>query len=178
MKVVAALTIALFAASVASANTTWSVGQEREVDEGYFFKLVKAHVGWRLWRIETETGVECRAVKSATGRPHPTPLGYTVNFSGGEPFFVIYYSRSSGLKHFWKGADIAGSEVSLRRAGEKFWSDETASTTYSDSEKLEVNIVTWEYPAVLVGRREVRGAFDMTGLAEMSAAVEACSRSD
>lgn len=160
-----------------ASRVSWAVGQEKEVDEGYFFTLAEIKAGWRLWRIETKSGVECRAVKSAVGRQHPIPLGFTVNFTQGEPFIVLYWSdRDQKVVHFWQGQDIEVSRVQTRMAGEKFWSDETRESSYADGAKLEVNVISWEYPKIYVGYHEARGAFDLSGLDAMKRSIEECRR--
>tara|TARA_B100001105_G_scaffold227851_1_gene198617 strand:- start:408 stop:947 length:540 start_codon:yes stop_codon:yes gene_type:complete len=175
-KVLFGIALAAFSAShLGAATSNWAIGQEREVDEGFYFKLLKVEAGWRLWRIETKDGVECRAVKSANGRPHPYPLGVSVNFFGGEPFIVLYKSDAlGGVQHFWKGVDLSNKSVQVRRLGEKFWHEDTRQSVYSDGDKLEINIVSWEYPEIHVGYHETRGTFNFEGLDAMRKAVEDC----
>lgn len=161
--------------SQAAVASAWSVGQEREVDEGYYFKLLKVEAGWRLWRIETKEGVECRAVKSAAGQPHPVPLGFTVNFEGGEPFIILYWSDvKKTVLHAWEGEDVRNASVQVRPVGNKFWNEEPRDTKYHDGARLEVNVMSWEYPEIRVGYHEAKGLFDLTGIDSMRAEIERC----
>ena len=161
----------------AFAASNWAIGQEREVDEGYYLKLLKTQNGWQLWRIESKSEVECRAVKSAIGRPHPVPIGATVGFGTGEPFIVLYWSsHSHSVNHFWEGPNFENTRVEVRRIGQKFWDQERKDAAYRDGDRLEVNIVSWEYPEIRVGYDETRGVFDLAGLEAMRTEVASCFR--
>lgn len=152
----------------------WSVDEEREVDEGTYFKLLTVKNGWRLWRIVTKGSVECRAVKSARGKVHPFPIGAGAMLGFGEPYITIW-KHAGSLRYYWKGVDFDNSRVQIRRVGEKFWSIDTGSEAYSDIDVVEVNISSWEYPTVRIGYHETKGIIDFQGLSAMRAAVDECN---
>ena len=151
----------------------WAVGEEREVDEGIYFKLIKVEKGWRLWRLETRGGIECRAVKSARGKVHPIPIGAGAMFGFGEPYITIWKHRGK-LLYSWKGVDFDNSMVQIRRAAAKFWDTDEGDEVFADSDVVEVNISSWEYPDVRVGYHETKGVLDFTGWSEMRTAVDEC----
>ena len=151
----------------------WPVGVEREVDEGVYFTLLKSSGGWRLWKIETSSSVECRAVKSAKGNPHPIPIGAGAMFGLGEPFLVVW-SYDKKLRYNWYGETFENSYVQFRTVGEKFWKKHSKETEYESGSVIEVNVVGWEYPAVHAGYHEVYGVLDLSGLAQMEDEVAQC----
>lgn len=151
----------------------WKVGDEREVDEGIYFRLLRVESGWRLWRIETRGSVECRAVKSARGKVHPFPIGAGAMFGFGEPYITIWKHRGE-LRYFWKGVDFENSMVQLRRQDAKFWDTDNGEQVFNDSDVVEVNISSWEYPAVRVGYHETKGVMDFAGWSAMRMAVDEC----
>jgi hypothetical protein len=159
-----------------SANSfNWTVGQEREVDEGFYYKLLKVENGWRLWRLETRSGVTCLAVKPAIGLAAPVPLGVAGLFRGGEPRLILRWSDYQSQFVFdWEGKDYSNDEVQIRVPGSKFWSDARSNAVYSDKQRLEVSISSWEYPAIHVGYHEAKGVFDLTGLDAMREQIARC----
>lgn len=161
---------------------TWSIGREQEVDEGYYLTLIDSRSGWRLWKIETENGVECKAIKSAKGRTHPQPVGVADLFYGGAPYVEvsvgIQIGKSEPLYRFrLRGTYGSGRISKYRTIREKFWTDwhTTTDLTPFDGESIEVHIVTHEYDAIHVGRVEDNGILDLTGLAGMIERVSSCS---
>jgi hypothetical protein len=166
------------APAVAAIYSQWSVGQEREVDEGVYFKLVEVKNGWRLWRIETEKEIDCRAVKSVAGKRHPFPIGVMRAFYFGEDVtpFITLLSLDGNIRYSWKGRDPQNTQVQIRQPGEKFWVTDDGHRTLSDGARLEVNVSSWEYPAISVGYHEAKGIIDLTGLDEMTAEISRCSR--
>ena len=90
----AAMMVALTLASTVAHAQGWVVGQEREVDEGVYARLVKPESGWRLWRFETKQGVTCKAVKSVKGQPHPVPVGVETVLFQGTPFIEIAFDQN------------------------------------------------------------------------------------
>ena len=170
------LTSAVLPASI-PVRQQWKIGEEREVDEGIYFKLLSVENGWRLWRIETRGSVECRAVKSARGKIDPFPIGAGAMFGFGEPYITIW-KLGGELRYFWKGADIENSAIQIRRQGAKFWDADNGNEVFRDSDVLEVNIGSWEYPAVRVGYHETKGVVDFTGWSTMRLAVDACGNGE
>lgn len=166
------LTSAMLSASM-PVRQQWKIGEEREVDEGIYFRLLKVENGWRLWQIETRGSVECRAVKSARGQVHPFPIGAGAMFGFGEPNITIWKHRGR-LLYSWKGVDFENSMVQIRRQGAKFWDTDNGDEVFNDGEVVEVNIGSWEYPAVRVGYHETKGVIDFTGWSAMRIAVGEC----
>src|SRR5262245_18557212 len=89
-------------ASSSAQATNWPIGQEREVDEGVYFTLLSSSNGWRIWKLETRSGLDCRAVKSAVGRPHPVPAGAGAVFTHGTPFIQIMKGLGSAYQFSWE----------------------------------------------------------------------------
>ena len=162
---VAALFLITSASSSASipVKQKWAIGEGREVDEGIYFTLLKVENGWRLWRIETQGSIECRAVKSARGNVHPFPIGAGAMFGFGEPYITVWKLREK-LLYSWKGVDFDNSVIQIRRVGDKFWSTDKGNEIYTEADAVEVNVLSWEYPAVRVGYHEAKGVLDFRGL--------------
>ncbi len=168
-----------FVSTEASAQQ-WSVGIEREVDQGTYMKLVAADAGWRVWRIETRSEATCKAVKSARGRPHPAPLGLNAVMTGGTPFVEVArpWSRSQ-FSYNWHGRYSGFADVRYRPLGARFW--ESSSSLKFDAssigeQPIEVAVETWEYPAISVGVIEEEAVFDFAGLAWAQQQVMECER--
>jgi hypothetical protein len=155
----------------------WTVGKEREVGEGFYFRLVSQINGWRIWRIETKNGVDCRAIKSAVGRPHPVPLGVYAVFYRGTPFLTIF--ESSGRPEFiWSTVHSGKVRTQYRLPGEKFWTDSPVGggdLTLFDGKKLELSITSYEYPEIYVGFTKQTGIMDLVGLAAAIEALRQCN---
>lgn len=159
----------------ANKQFAWTVGQEHEVDEGIYFKLLKIENGWRLWRTETRFGVDCIAVKSAVGEQPAVPMGVAGLFSGGLPRLVIHWSDWRRRIEFgWEGKHLGEQEVLLRNPGERFWADAKSRTSFTDGEKIEVDISSWEYPEIFLGFHEAKGVIDLTGLDAMRTYISQC----
>lgn len=164
----------LSAATSASASTQWRVGQEREVDEGYYMTLFSQSNGWSVWRTETQNGVSCKAVKAAEGFPQPIPVGVLDLLYRGTPFVTI----SQNVEAFRRQGDRQALSVRLhgrwrsghtrewRFPGERFWREPLASDDLVEGQRIEVHVETWEYYSLLVGREDERGIIDLTGLDE------------
>ena len=163
-------------AAIRSPFKAWVIGHEREVDEGVYFKLLMVKSGWRLWKIETSSSIECRAIKSAKGQPHPVPIGAGAMFGLGEPFFEVW-SYDNKIRYNWHGETFKNSNVQVRHVGEKFWSKHQNTTDYTEGALVEVNVIGWEYPAVKAGYHESFGVIDMTGLDEMKQIISECETS-
>lgn len=168
----------LFISSAPLHAQAWNVGAEREVDQGYYLSLVYNQNGWRVWRTETTGGAYCRAVKSARGRPHPTPIGVGDILWQGTPFLII---RGGGLGDYipefrgrWGRA--APSDTRIRRSGDRFWKQapEFADLYRRPPGTIEVNLTTFEYDSIRVGRAEETAELDLVGLEAALSALAQC----
>ncbi|GBF56417.1 hypothetical protein PbB2_00073 [Candidatus Phycosocius bacilliformis] len=166
------------------ASSPWVIGQEREVDQGIYMTFQSEQDGWRIWRIDTKAGVECKAAKSAIGRPHATPLGYKDVLDGPAPrteisaymTFAIPYGPPAELRlaQDWFGTYRSG-ETQFRGVGERFFrSMDELQTNRKGLKIIEVNNVSWEYPALHLGMSEINAQFDLTGIDWAEAQVLAC----
>lgn len=178
-KTIIAVSLALFASPALSRG--WEIGQEREVDEGYYFTLLSSENGWRVWQIETREGTRCTAVKSVRGKPHPEPLGVADSFWKGTPYLVVTKGHEfPGMGRVWRfqlrGHFGSGEKAQLRPVGARFWSDWTNSQELAeyDGKQIEVAISTYEYPHSLVGGVHEKGILDLTGLSDVVQMVENC----
>ena len=171
--IAAAAALALFLVPPPQA---WTVGTEREVDEGVYMKIVAAEQGWRIWRIETVDGVDCRAYKSAQGRRHPVPVGVkSMMDRSGTPFLEVYWFE--GLNKFyaeWHAVHYRG-RATYRVPGDRFWEDDAPDPATVTEQVVEVVMKSWEYPEILVGYAEERARFDFTGIRWAQEAVRSCN---
>lgn len=168
---------AFAAATAAQAFQSWPVGVEREVDEGVYMKVIAVENGWRLWRTETRSSVDCMAVKSAAGRPHPVPIGVGGALHRGTPYLQVYRSYDGTVRHAWHGRYYGRVRAKVRRPGERFWNEldgARGDMTPYDGETIEVVVSSWEYPEVLVGHSEEVANFSMEGLTSMEERMLAC----
>lgn len=174
ISVIAILSHALAKAPPSSA---WTVGQEREVDEGWYAKLVYQANGWRLWRFETRQGVSCYLVKPANGRVQPYPLGVGNSFYQGTPRVQIYYEGQKPTRVSLVGAEST-SRAEWRMPGERFWTGWTWESypdiAALDGKTIEVHVQGWEYPELRVGLSDERGLLNLTGAKVAMAAAEGC----
>jgi hypothetical protein len=166
--------VAAAAATIPAQAQSWTVGTEREVDEGYYFKLAYSAQGWRVWSIETRYGVDCRAIKSARGRPHPEPVGVAEAFHRGSPYIMLATTRARPIRLTLHGQWGTGGE--WRQPGDRFWQDSLSWSDIAelDGQQIEVHTKTWEYDEILVGLADERGVLDLTGLDAAVAALRAC----
>ena len=183
-RIVLAASIAAALAQSVSAKP-WAVGNVREVDEGYYITLLDAHDGWRIWQVETKEGTYCKAIKPAIGRVNPAPLGVDDHFAGGFPFLVVSkghkgFAQYGRLWRFKLEGKWGNSGAKFRAAGEKFWTEWKHDQDISnfDGSKIEVNVVSWEYPHSMVGLADEKGTLDLTGLSSVVEAVEKCGTLD
>lgn len=160
--------------SAGTAQAQWVLGQEREVDEGYYGKLIYQQSGWRVWRFENRNGVQCRAAKSARGKPHPVPLGFRDRLHDGTPFISISRGYENSASVDLHGA--WGYDRDWRSVGAKFWNDELklGDLLANEGKAIEVHTATWEYPELHVGLVEERGVIDLSGLNAALAALASC----
>jgi hypothetical protein len=158
--------------------TKWSIGMEREVAEGIYMKLIGISEGWRIWRIETRNDVDCRAVKSAIGRPHPIPAGAGAVFMLGTPFLMIMKGYQSPHSFSWNTTHWGDVEGQYRLVEEKFWSplkERSDDLSQFDGKTLEISLTSYEYPAVNVGFAKETGRIDLKGMGAAIAAIDKCN---
>lgn len=179
-----ALLLAILISTPAFA-AAWKVGEEREVDEGYYFTLMSSENGWRTWQIETGEGTRCTAVKSVRGKPHPEPIGVGDHFWRGTPYLVVskghkFASMGRVGRFELKGRHGNGAKTQLRLVGNRFWSDwkHTQNLMEHDGKRIEVAISSYEYPHSLVGGVHEKGVLDLTGLSKVVEVVENCGTLD
>lgn len=175
---------ALSLCSEAAAADNWPIGKEREVDEGTYMQVVAANMGWRIWRIETESGVFCKAVKSAKGQVHPEPLGVSDAMFKGKPFLEIWPNNKDGSLFFpgkfrygWRTTYSGNVRIKYRTPGSKFWEERTQVQFNADGmveQQFEIVLTSWEYPELYEGLAEQKGIFDFSGLSWAKSQVVIC----
>lgn len=115
-----ALAEMLYAKNVVGAS--WTVGQEREIDEGHYAKLYAVTSGWRVWHFENKYGDSCTARKPAVGRAQAAPLG--VSFSlwayNGTPAVEISLSGSDREPSWALAGKHGSARGEYRLPGERF----------------------------------------------------------
>jgi len=176
----AALTLScsIFMAHGASAQSSdWRMGQEREVDEGIYMTLMSSFDGWRIWKIETSSGLDCRAIKSAAGRPHPVPVGAGAVFYRGTPFIQIMKGYRAPYRFSWGTVHWGKVRVQYRKPGDRFWesmNENEDDLLHLDGEKIEIHLTSWEYPEILVGFAEEKAVIDFSGMSKAMKAMDQC----
>jgi hypothetical protein len=169
--------IGLAVALTLTAGQTWAVGTEREVDEGVYMKVVSSEQGWRVWRIETRNGVQCRAYKSARGRAHPVPVGVNSMMDRvGTPFLEVYWeARTAKFYSEWHGAHYGGMRAKYRVPGARFWEETPPDPEAVNEQSVELSVDSYEYPAIFEGKAEERANFDLTGIRWATEAIRTCN---
>jgi len=154
----------------------WTVGTEREVDEGVYMKIVAAEQGWRVWRIETRGGVDCRAYKSAQGRRHPVPVGVgSMMARTGTPFLEVYwYPALEKTYSEWHAVHYRG-RAKYRTPTDRFWEEGAPDPEAVEERIVDVVMTSWEYPELLIGHAEERAKFDLAGIRWAVEAVHSCN---
>jgi hypothetical protein len=174
--------LAVACASGSSASASWPTGVEREVDEGTYMQVFAVNAGWKIWRIETKSSVNCKAVKSAKGRVHPEPVGVNSMMFNGTPFLEIeLINPPSYFDYTWRTEHYGDIEVKYRIAGSKFWEERNNSNFSADEigeQAFEIAVVSWEYPALYVGRVEEKATFDLAGLSWAKSQIITCEYAD
>lgn len=157
----------------------WSIGEEREVDAGWYAKYFANIKGWRVWRFESRDGVFCKAAKAAEGLSPFKPLGVTDSLFGGTPGIQI-----SAARKYPKQWAIVGRHGSLggewRMIGEKFftpWKSEGDELIQHDGERVEIHQETWEYPSIYMGLADERAIVDLAGLKTAISKLDECAAS-
>lgn len=163
------------AVSLSLLAQNWSVGVEREVSAGTYMQIVSAQHGWRVWRIETRSGVQCKAFKSSQGRPHPVPVGVgSMMDRRGTPFLEVFFSDvTEKFYSEWHAVHYRG-RAKYRSLGARFWEEGALDPTSATEEVVEVIMTSWEYPEILVGHAEERARMDLTGLRWAVEQVKSC----
>jgi hypothetical protein len=131
-------------------------------------QVVALEHGWRVWKIETREGVQCKAVKSAVGRPHPVPVGVSSMMTRGTPFVEVLWSDyDHRFSYSWRTEHYGKVRVKYRPVGERFWEERNNPDFNPDgltAQRLEVQLTSWEYPAILEGYAEENAIFDFAGV--------------
>jgi hypothetical protein len=186
-----ALVFPLLCAAAPGHKSSWTVGAEREVDNGIYAKLVAVEGGWRLWRFETARGYDCRAIKPAFGRPHPVPSGEGDTFRGVPSWVMINKSIEGNVEWEFQGVYDSTTVVEWKLPGEKFYSYYMPERSESfekgtgqkqinsfiplDGKIIDVVIVSYEHPSPLyINRTELKARFDFTGVNHIVAQLEQC----
>ncbi len=175
---ITAACVSLTTSGSAAIYQSWPVGVEREVDNGVYYTLLKVSAGWRVWKLETKNGVECRAVKSVEGRPHPIPIGVGAAFATGTPFLMIYSGGMRLTRFSWTAQHFGKARIQYRAIGEKFWNDGSMSQDdlrHFDGQRVGVSLTSWEYPELLVGYSKEVAVMNFSGLNAAIEAVENCT---
>ena len=104
------------------------------------------------------------------------PVGVGSGFYGGTPFLSLYRGYQGKISYDWQGEHLSGERLKFREPGGRFWEDWTYSSDLMtwDGKQLELNIVTYEYPEIFVGRADETAIIDLTGMSKMAELVTAC----
>lgn len=172
-----ALTVAASATAYNPQSPKWVVGEEREVDSGWYAKLIYQANGWRVWRFETQQGVFCHAIKPAIGRSQPYPLGVGNSFFRGTPRIQLYYERQRLTRVSLEGAE-SEKLMEWRHPNDRHWTswtwDRFPDIAALDGQTIEVHVQSWEYPESLVGLHDEKGLISLVGARAAMARAEAC----
>jgi hypothetical protein len=174
--------IALAALSLAALfPQEWPVGVEREVDEGFYMQVFAADHGWRVWRTENRNGVFCKAIKPASGRSDPVPVGVANLMSRETPFVEVSWTPVLNTFHYeWGATHYGGVRGKYRVPGERFWEDSfhgDIDLRPAAGKTIEVVVESYRYPELGVGRAEESGTVDLVGLEWALAEVIRCGAS-
>lgn len=172
-----ALALSVPATAYNPQSPVWRVGEEREIDSGWYGKLLYQANGWRVWRFETQQGVFCHAVKPANGRAQPYPLGVGNSFYRGTPRISMYYEKQKLTRVNLQGAE-SEKLTEWRMPGDRFWQswswDKYPDIAALDGQTIEVHVQSWEYPELLVGLNDEKGMLSLVGAKAAMAQAEAC----
>lgn len=178
----------------------WKTGDEREIFPNTFFKKVKEIKGWEIWREETDIDVMCFATKSSNYQLHPKPI-FDRSFSVSVPTIVLsknyqykqeyvdQYGEDSLAKYNWAILGYHSGDFKdnfdlewdsnryfeqYKVVGEKFWTDCWTCFFKNSNKKIEVHILTYEYPEIKVNPKDQYGIIDLIGLNEALEEIESC----
>lgn len=181
---VALVSLAQSPAAATQPSASWPIGVEREVDDGVYVTLLRQENGWRLWRWEERSGVTCEAVKSGIGRPHPVPARAGTILYRGDPWISLTYWRSRDSRTFRGSENVAlrgrhtGGWSEWQRAGDRFGTSfhyGLSDLPNWSNERIEIHVVTFRYPALLIGKADQRAMIDMVGLEQIRTAARECA---
>ena len=147
---------------------SWGVGEERELEPGFYTKVLAKQDGWVTFRIESREGVRCFTQKPQRGENLPLPYKDFIVVPG-EPHIQLGGGYGPwGDEAHWsiKGKEGGGAEY--RISGARFMEP---SEVMNDDFSIAGNVIEfkyegWEYPHSLVGFYEASGEFDLTGMLE------------
>lgn len=147
---------------------TWEVEEERELEPGFYTKVLAKQDGWVTFRVESREGVRCFTQKPQRGENLPLPYKDYIVVSG-EPHIQLGGGYGPwGDEASWtiKGKEEGGAEY--RKVGDRFMKPATVmNNDFSVSgHVIEFKYEGWEYPHSLVGFYEAVGEFDLTGMLE------------
>lgn len=172
----------------AAQTRAWAIGNEREIRAGTYLKLVAELSGWRIWRETYARGASCSAVKPAEGVRQPHPFS-SISFYGTFPA-VLITDEAAGLvtepHRQWQiiGRWSNAQTQEYRAVGERFYSSRPDALAAPDAwepffafdgQRVEIHVVSHQYPAIHEGRSEQTAVIDLAGLANALAAVKACN---
>lgn len=177
MKKFVAIFAAAFCSLAAAPGHHWNIGQEREVDEGVYATLLTQKQGWWVWKFEDAEHTDCTAVKSARGTP-AVPMGVADYIAAAAPYLQVSqygWSNTPDQESWTLGGKWAGrADTKFRLPGERFWKS-GSELAPSDAKVLEVDVTTYEYPSVYVGRSEDHGFISLSGLGAIRPALQKCA---
>lgn len=180
MRAVVAIAVAVLSARVSHAQLqSWPVGEERELQPGYYTKVLARQDGWTTFRVESRDGVRCFTQKAQTGEGLPVPYKDFVLVLS-EPHVQIGGGYDgTGSRAWWgiKGREEGDAEY--RFIGERFMKEVgiiNRDFAGLDGEVIEFKYEGWEYPSLLVGYYSAEGEFDLTGMSAARARHERLCR--
>ncbi len=163
--------------SLGFTQTSWPINVEREVDEGTYMSVYASFSGWRIWKTETKNGISCKAVKSAKGKPHPIPVGVNSALYRGTPFLTVLTGYKDRVVYSWSAEHYGNVSVKIRIPGEKFWDEYRSSSVdmqkYQEK-RIEISLISWEYPEIYVGLSEQKGIFELIGIKKALSEIDKC----
>jgi len=165
----------LFLLASALPATSWRIGDAQEVDEGVYATLLHRKDGWTVWQFEKEDEINCHAAKGQAGA-FIRPIGVAENLWGPKPFLQVsmFGWSTTPRAEIWSLVGTWGASSSkFRKPGDKFWKEADQLGAGLEG-VIEVNVVSWQYPAILVGRSEDHGYINLTGIDAARVAIEPC----
>lgn len=144
--------------------TEWNLGEERELSPGYYAVFRGGDNGWQLWTFETVDGVSCVAVKPSREGRIIKPAGFGQHVISSGPHVSIF-GNNGQLNVSIRGSESGGS-VKFRRPEARFWTEAMYAPLdfeVFEGQVIEAQVVTFEYPRLLVGAHVHNGTFDLTG---------------
>lgn len=166
----------------------WSVGNEREVSAGNYLKLAGEVSGWRIWRESYSTGWSCSAVKPALGIRQPYPFS-SISFFGTYPAVLLTDERAGLVTEPHRQWQVIGrwpnaQTQEFRAVGERFYTPRPDVLARPEAwepffafagQRVEVHVVSHQYPAIREGRSEQTAIVDLSGMSDALSAVKDCN---